>query len=52
MDGDDWLAPGYLADLVAAIDGLGCDFLRVDHVQVEGRNGSCTARRRGAAGWC
>lgn len=37
MDGDDWLAPGYLADLVAAIDGLGCDFLRVDHVQVEGR---------------
>ncbi|MEU7893846.1 glycosyltransferase family 2 protein [Nonomuraea sp. NPDC049152] len=37
MDGDDWLAPGYLADLVAAIDGLGCDFVRVDHVQVEGR---------------
>ncbi|MEU5861427.1 MULTISPECIES: glycosyltransferase family 2 protein [unclassified Nonomuraea] len=37
MDGDDWLAPGYLAGLVAAIDGLGCDFVRVDHVQVEGR---------------
>ncbi|WP_188186706.1 glycosyltransferase family 2 protein [Nonomuraea sp. SYSU D8015] len=37
MDGDDWLAPGYLARLVAAIDGLGCDFVRVDHVQVEGR---------------
>ncbi|MFE3450008.1 glycosyltransferase family 2 protein [Nonomuraea sp. NPDC059194] len=37
MDGDDWLAPGYLAELVAAIDGLGCDFVRVDHVQVEGR---------------
>ncbi|NUS07498.1 MAG: glycosyltransferase family 2 protein [Nonomuraea sp.] len=37
MDGDDWLAPGYLAGLVAAIDGLGCDFVRVDHVQAEGR---------------
>ncbi len=29
--------PGYLPRLVAAIDGLGCDFVRVDHVQVEGR---------------
>ncbi|MFI6509306.1 glycosyltransferase family 2 protein [Streptosporangium sp. NPDC050855] len=37
MDGDDWLAPGYLADLVAAIERLRCDFVRVDHVQVEGR---------------
>lgn len=37
MDGDDWVAPGYLARLVDAIDGLGCDFVRVDHVQVEGR---------------
>lgn len=37
MDGDDWLAPGYLSRLVEAIDGLGCDFVRVDHVQVEGR---------------
>ncbi len=37
LDGDDWLAPGYLPELVAAIDGLGCDFVRVDHVQVEGR---------------
>ncbi|MFD1539633.1 glycosyltransferase family 2 protein [Nonomuraea guangzhouensis] len=37
MDGDDWLAPGYLPQLVAAIDGLGCDFVRADHVQVEGR---------------
>ncbi|MGC5016724.1 glycosyltransferase family 2 protein [Streptosporangium sp. DT93] len=37
MDGDDWLAPGYLGDLVAAIERLGCDFVRVDHVQVEGR---------------
>ncbi|MEV6865029.1 glycosyltransferase family 2 protein [Streptosporangium subroseum] len=37
MDGDDWLAPGYLVDLVGAIERLGCDFVRVDHVQVEGR---------------
>jgi glycosyltransferase involved in cell wall biosynthesis len=36
LDGDDWLAPGYLRELVDAIDGLGCDFVRVDHVQVEG----------------
>lgn len=37
LDGDDWLAPGYLPELVAAIDGLGCDFVRVDHVRAEGR---------------
>ncbi|MEO3807583.1 glycosyltransferase family 2 protein [Sphaerisporangium sp. B11E5] len=37
LDGDDWVAPGYLSKLVEAIDGLGCDFVRVDHVQVEGR---------------
>ena len=37
LDGDDWLAPGYLPRLVDAIDGLGCDFVRVDHVQVQGR---------------
>ncbi|QYC42606.1 putative glycosyltransferase EpsJ [Nonomuraea coxensis DSM 45129] len=37
LDGDDWLAPGYLARLVEAADGLGCDFVRVDHVQAEGR---------------
>ncbi|MFG3439557.1 glycosyltransferase family 2 protein [Nonomuraea sp. NPDC047897] len=37
MDGDDWLAPGYLERLVAAMDGLGCDFVRTDHVQAEGR---------------
>ncbi|MEO3801414.1 glycosyltransferase family 2 protein [Nonomuraea sp. B1E8] len=37
LDGDDWLAPGYLARLVEAVDGLGCDFVRTDHVQVEGR---------------
>ncbi|WP_031086886.1 glycosyltransferase family 2 protein [Streptomyces sp. NRRL S-1831] len=39
LDGDDWLAPGHYARLVAAIEGLGCDFVRTDHVQ-------CTARAR------
>jgi hypothetical protein len=39
LDGDDWLAPGYFPQLVAAIDELGCDFIRTDHVQ-------CTARSR------
>ncbi|MGW7008679.1 glycosyltransferase family 2 protein [Streptomyces sp. NPDC054933] len=37
LDGDDWLAPGYLAELLAAIEGLGCDFVRTDHVQCTGR---------------
>lgn len=37
LDGDDWLAPGYYERLVAAIEGLGCDFLRTDHVQCTGR---------------
>ncbi|MEW2130431.1 glycosyltransferase family 2 protein [Streptomyces sp. NPDC005435] len=39
LDGDDWIAPGYLPRLVAAIEELGCDFVRTDHVQ-------CTARAR------
>ncbi|WP_326803787.1 glycosyltransferase [Streptomyces sp. NBC_01788] len=39
LDGDDWLAPGYYPRLVAAIEDLGCDFVRTDHVQ-------CTARAR------
>jgi glycosyltransferase involved in cell wall biosynthesis len=39
LDGDDWLAPGYYDRLVAAIEDLGCDFVRTDHVQ-------CTARAR------
>jgi glycosyltransferase involved in cell wall biosynthesis len=39
LDGDDWLAPGYYERLLAAIEGLGCDFIRTDHVQ-------CTARSR------
>ena len=37
LDGDDWLAPGYLTELVSAIEGLGCDFVRTDHVQTVAR---------------
>lgn len=37
LDGDDVIAPGYLADLLGAIRRLGCDFVRTDHVQVRGR---------------
>ncbi len=37
LDGDDWLAPGYYARLLAAAEDLGCDFVRADHVQVTGR---------------
>ncbi|GAB2613167.1 glycosyltransferase family 2 protein [Streptomyces capparidis] len=36
LDGDDWYAPGYLNELVTAIEELDCDFLRVDHVQSTG----------------
>ncbi|MEU9289641.1 glycosyltransferase family 2 protein [Streptomyces sp. NPDC048275] len=37
LDGDDWLAPGYIGELVAAIEELGCDFVRTDHVQATAR---------------
>ncbi|MFF5182650.1 glycosyltransferase family 2 protein [Streptomyces sp. NPDC000345] len=37
LDGDDWLARGHLAELVTAIETLGCDFVRTDHVQATGR---------------
>ncbi len=37
LDGDDWLAPGYLPQLLAGIERLGCDFVRTDHVQCTGR---------------
>ncbi|ELS55946.1 glycosyltransferase family 2 protein [Streptomyces viridochromogenes] len=36
LDGDDWLAPGYLADLVDVIERFDVDFVRTDHVQVTG----------------
>ncbi|MER6675763.1 glycosyltransferase family 2 protein [Streptomyces sp. NPDC000983] len=37
LDGDDWFAPGHCAELVAAAEGLGCDFVRTDHVQTNAR---------------
>jgi glycosyltransferase involved in cell wall biosynthesis len=37
LDGDDWLAPGYYEQLLAAIEELDCDFVRTDHVQCTGR---------------
>ncbi|MFB6615414.1 glycosyltransferase family 2 protein [Streptomyces sp. NPDC085524] len=37
LDGDDWLAPGHLARMLAAIEALSCDFIRTDHVKVTGR---------------
>ncbi|CAM5693205.1 glycosyltransferase family 2 protein [Streptomyces aurantiogriseus] len=37
LDGDDWLARGYLNELVTALEELGCDFVRTDHVQATGR---------------
>lgn len=39
LDGDDWLAPGHFAQLLGAMEDLGVDFVRTDHVQ-------CTARER------
>lgn len=42
LDGDDWLAPGYYPQLLSAIEELGCDFVRTDHV-------TCTARARSVA---
>ncbi|QHY97744.1 putative glycosyltransferase EpsJ [Streptomyces sp. S4.7] len=37
LDGDDWVKPGYYESLLAAVEGLGCDFVRTDHVQFTGR---------------
>ena len=36
LDGDDWLAPGYLARAVDAVSGLGVDFVKTDQVWVFG----------------
>ncbi len=36
LDGDDWYGPGHLAGLVRAMEELGCDFARTDHVQATG----------------
>ncbi|MFD3548069.1 glycosyltransferase family 2 protein [Streptomyces sp. NPDC058655] len=40
LDGDDWLAPGHLARVLAAIEALACDFVRTDHVRCTGRERS------------
>ncbi|MEU8772494.1 glycosyltransferase family 2 protein [Streptomyces sp. NPDC048606] len=37
LDGDDWYAPGYLAQLVGWMGQSGVDFLRTGHVRVYGR---------------
>lgn len=37
LDADDWYGPGYLGELVAAIERYPGDFVRVDHVQVRRR---------------
>jgi glycosyltransferase involved in cell wall biosynthesis len=37
LDGDDWYRPGYLAELVADIERLDCDFVRTSHIQATGR---------------
>ncbi|MGW0768415.1 glycosyltransferase family 2 protein [Streptomyces sp. NPDC002676] len=36
LDGDDWVAPGYFEQLVAAFEKLDCDFMRTDHVRCTG----------------
>lgn len=36
LDGDDWYGPRHLAGLVRAMEELGCDFARTDHVQATG----------------
>jgi glycosyltransferase involved in cell wall biosynthesis len=40
LDGDDWVAPDYYDQLLSVIEGLGCDFVRTDHVQSTGRSRS------------
>ncbi len=52
LDGDDWYAPGYLDELTRAIEDLGCDYVRTDHVQSNGRRRTVNrapAPRRGVA---
>ncbi|WP_328501846.1 glycosyltransferase [Streptomyces sp. NBC_00457] len=50
LDGDDWIAPGYLSDLVSAIEELGCDFIRTDHVQATARARSVHRHPHGRRG--
>ena len=53
LDGDDWLAPGHCPQLLAAIEDLGCDFVRTDHVQctAQGAHASTGSPSAGGA-WC
>ncbi|WP_256104930.1 glycosyltransferase family 2 protein [Streptomyces sp. ODS05-4] len=37
LDGDDWTAPGHFTGLLAAIEHLGCDFVRTDHMVCTGK---------------
>ncbi|MEO5877618.1 MAG: glycosyltransferase family 2 protein, partial [Streptosporangiaceae bacterium] len=37
LDGDDYVRPGYFAELADAMDALGCDYVKADHVKVYGR---------------
>lgn len=37
LDADDFVAPGYYAELVSTIQRLSCDMVRTDHVRVSGR---------------
>ncbi len=50
LDGDDWLAPGHLLDLARAMGALQVDFLRVDHVRVQGRARSVRRAPEGRRG--
>ncbi|MET7655479.1 MULTISPECIES: glycosyltransferase family 2 protein [unclassified Streptomyces] len=36
LDGDDWVAPGHLSQLVDVVERFDVDFVRTDHVQVTG----------------
>jgi hypothetical protein len=37
LDGDDVVAPGHFGALIEAMEHLGCDFVRTDHVRLDGR---------------
>ncbi|KPI10479.1 glycosyl transferase family 2 [Actinobacteria bacterium OK074] len=50
LDGDDWFAPGYLTKLVDAIEQLGVDFVRTDHIRVVGRKREVVRAPQGTRG--
>ena len=50
LDGDDWLAPGHLRDMAAALEALRVDLVRVDHVRVLGRARSVRRAPEGRRG--